>query len=312
MGSDIATGKVNLTYKANVSQNTGEKWDDIRLTLSTNNPYQNKTKPELHPWYIDYYTINNGNMNGRLNSYGYTNAPSMPSSTRDDKLSNTKEETIMADAESAYDFTTMVDRVISAEYKIDLPYTIDSDGESHLVLVKNTDLSALYRYYTVPRIDPGVYLVAEIVKLDELQLVPASANIFFDGTYMGETYLDPTQMNDTLKLSLGKDPNILAKRILLKKELKEKIIGNDKERTFSYEISIKNLKGSNIELVIEDQIPITTNPDIVIELLESDKANFDPSTGQLKWVVNMKSKDAIKLKTSYKIKHPKDKNVIVQ
>ena len=80
--------------------------------------------------------------------------------------------------------------------------------------------------------DAGVYLVAQMTKLDELQLVPANANIFFDGSYIGETYIDPTSMDDTLNLSLGKDPNIVVKRTLLKQKSKDKIVQDKRERTF--------------------------------------------------------------------------------
>jgi len=298
--AEILTGKVNLTYKASIQQNTGEKWDNVRLTLSTNDPYQNKTKPELHPWYIDYYAMyyNEGRLNSYSNIESTAKAPMAQGADMDAEV-----------AQTSMDFTTMIDRVIAAEYKIDLPYTIESDNESHLVLVKTTDVNANYRYYCVPKVDASVYLVAEILKLDELQLVPAKANIFFDGTYMGETYLDPTTMNDTLTLSLGKDPNIIAKRIVLKKDLKDKVIGNDRERVMSYEISVKNLKNNDIELVIEDQIPLSTNGEIVIEALETSKAEYDKSTGKLKWVVDLKSKDAKKFVYSFKVKNPKDKDL---
>ena len=52
--SDSNTGKINLTYKAQVYQTTGLDWDNVGLTISTNNPNVNKTKPTLNPWYIDY------------------------------------------------------------------------------------------------------------------------------------------------------------------------------------------------------------------------------------------------------------------
>ena len=304
--SEITSGKVNLAYKASIQQNTGESWNDVQLTLSTNDPYQNKIKPDLHPWYVDYYNFEA--INGRMNSYGLTAAPSV----QYDKKSLADSETVQLEGETAANFTTVINRVLSAEYKIDLPYTIESDDESHLVLVRNLDLTANYRYYTVPKIDPGVFLVAEVLKLEDLQLVPATANIFFDGTYIGETYIDPTAMNDTLKLSLGKDPNIIAKRILLKKDYKEKVVGNDIERTYSYEISIKNLKANTIELVIEDQIPVTTNGEIVIETINTDKANYDKTTGKLTWTVNLKTKATDKFTYSFKIKYPKDRNVILQ
>ncbi len=309
--ADILTGNVNLNFKANITQNCGESWENIGLTLSTNDPQANKTKPELHTWYLDYYNIGYqqggyGRTNS-LNSYNNV-APSAPAMKVEADNSNYEYK----EAETANNFTTMINRVLSAEYKIDLPYTILSDGEEHMVLVKNIDLNAKYRYYCVPKLDASVFLVAEILKLDELKLVPATANIFFDGTYMGETYIDPTNMSDTLKLSLGKDPNIIVKRMLLKKESKEKILDKDKERTESFEIIAKNLKSTAIELVIEDQIPVTTNAEIVIEALETDKAQYNKNSGKLTWVTTLKPKEQATYKFSFKVKHPKDKNLIIQ
>jgi uncharacterized protein (TIGR02231 family) len=222
-----------------------------------------------------------------------------------DESTEYKEKTIA-------DFTTVIDKTISAEYKIDLPYTIESDDESHLVLVKNIDLKAIYRYYTVPKLDPSVFLIAEISNIDNLNLVPGSANIFFDATYIGETYIDPTIMTDTMRLSLGVDPNIVAKRILLKKEVKEKIVGNDVERTFAYEITVKNLKANSIDVVIEDQLPITTNGEIVIDAISTAKADYDKSTGKLLWKTEVKSKEIKSFTYSFKVKYPKDKQIHIQ
>ena len=310
--SEVATGKVNLNYKAQVYQNTGINWEDVKLTISTNNPYMNKTKPTLHPWYIDYYARVQPAYGG---AYGYaTPQPSMESySKRSETAKDLMEDQLnMNTAQTSANFVTMVNQVISAEFRIDLPYSIASNGESHMVLIKNEDLGAKFKYYSVPKLDPSVYLVAQISKLDELQLVPAKANIFFDGTYMGETYIDPTNMEDTLNLSLGKDPNIIIKRTLLKKESKEKIIGTQKERTNSFEIEIKNLKSTNIELVIQDQIPVTTNADITIEAVDVDKAKLDPVTGILEWNIDLKTKESKKMNFSYKVKYNKDQNVNIQ
>ncbi|MCE3294312.1 MAG: hypothetical protein K0R65_26 [Crocinitomicaceae bacterium] len=308
--SEVLTGKVNLNYKAQVFQNTGVNWDEVKLTISTNNPYMNKTKPTLHPWYIDYYTRVQDTYNGGA----YKNITPTPAYKQNESLSTMDMEDAMDmnAARTSAEFVTMVDQVISAEFRIDLPYSIASNNEEHMVLIKNEDLTADFKYYTVPKIDPSVYLVAQISKLDELQLVPAKANIFFDGTYMGETYIDPRNMEDTLSLSLGKDPNIIVKRTLLKKESKEKIIGNEKERTNSFEIEIKNLKSTNIEVIVQDQIPVTTNADITIEAGNLDKAKLDPVTGILEWKLDLKTKESKKLNFSYKVKFNKDQNVSIQ
>jgi uncharacterized protein (TIGR02231 family) len=308
--SEPSTGKINLNYKAQVYQNTGIDWEDVRLNISTNNPYQNKTKPSIHPWYIDYNMYRSYNTNQdkdrrarsslekKAEAYGYT--AGAPTAVAEDAE---------MDAMTANQFVQIVEHMISAEFRIDLPYSIKSNNQQHMVLVKNVDLDADYKYYSVPKFDQSAYLVAQITNLDELQLVPAKANIFFDGTYMGETYIDPTSMNDTLNLSLGKDPNIIVKRTLLKKECKDKVVGTKHERTSVFAIEVKNMKSTSIEIVIQDQIPVTSNPEIEIEVLEVDKGTLDKRTGIVEWKFNLKPKASKDIQFGYKVKHDKDKIV---
>ncbi len=49
---------VQLIYQANVQQQTGEDWNEVKLTFSNANPQQNSTKPTLDPWYLDFYQPN--------------------------------------------------------------------------------------------------------------------------------------------------------------------------------------------------------------------------------------------------------------
>lgn len=310
--SDIADNNVNLNYKAQVYQNTGIDWEEIPLTISTNNPYQNKTKPELHPWYVDYYAYYNQPKPANKEERRDQPALRKKAESKGFAIGNVEETSAeLMDADYAYNFVQTVDHVISAEFIIDLPYSIKSNNEKHMVLVKNVDIDAEYRYYTVPKYDKSAYLVAELTKLDELQLVPAKANIYFDGTYMGETYLDPTSMEDTMHLSLGKDPNIIVKRTLLERESKEKVVGTKTVKTFAYSIEVKNLKSKSIELIVQDQIPVTTNPDIEIEATEISKGTLNKRTGIVEWKVTLKPKAKKDLQFTYEVKYDKDKNVVL-
>lgn len=310
--SEAETGKISLTYKAQVRQQTGLDWDDVKLSISTNNPYANKTKPELSPWYIDYQEFRK-QLNEKAKLRSDANLDDMPAvnSTAMNMgfMYSTSGATFEPVAQGAEAFTTIVQQLISAEFKIDLNYSIASDNQVRMVLVKQSELNTSFRYYAVPKLDPGVYLVAQMTKLDELQLVPAKANIFFDGTYIGETYLDPTTMDDTLNLSLGKDPNIVVKRTLLKNQSKERIIQDKKERSFAYNIEVRNLKSSEIELIIQDQIPLTTNPEITIEKSNLGKGTIDEKTGLIEWNLKLKAKDNQTFDYDFKVRHPKDKVV---
>lgn len=302
--SEASTGKLNLTYKAQVYQNTGLDWNDVKLNISTNNPRANKTKPELNPWYINYTAYRQvTEKKSKMEYLSETNAIPQAAFNR----GFTFNEDVVKDAMTADQFTTVVHHLIAAEFKIDLPYNIKSNNEQHMVLIKQTELDTKFKYYSVPKLDPGVYLVAQMTKLDDLQLVPAKANIYFDGSYIGETYIDPTTMDDTLNLSLGKDPNIVVKRTLLKKDCKEKIIGEKKERTFAYQFEVLNLKSTAIELVIQDQLPITQNADITIESTELSRGKLDETSGLVEWSMNLKGKETKKFDFNFKIKHAKDK-----
>jgi hypothetical protein len=75
---------VTVSYKANVSQQCGEDWKNIKLTLSTGNPTVSGSKPQLTPYYLTpgmYYAGQQGSItkvSGRIldrtDSQGITGA----------------------------------------------------------------------------------------------------------------------------------------------------------------------------------------------------------------------------------------------
>lgn len=307
--SESSEGKIYMNYKAEIQQQTGLDWKNVKLSISTNNPYANKTKPELNPWYLSYveYTKDKKVKTNIKNKYkAFADTPS-EALNRGYKLQESivsKEDDINTDQ-----FTKLVQQLIAAEFKIDLPYTIESNGHKHMVLVQKSELETNFKYYAVPKVDASVYLVAEMLKIDELQLIPSKANIFFDGSYIGETYIDPTTMNDTLYLSLGKDPNISISRRLLSSKCKEKSIGEKIEKTLAYTIEIKNMKSSQIEVVIQDQIPITTDSNIEIDKINLGKGELQDRTGMIEWKVKLAPKDKKTFDFDYRIKFNKGRQI---
>ena len=81
------------------------------------------------------------------------------------------------------------------------------------------------------------------------------------------------------------------------------------EKTFAYNIEVKNLKSTNIDLIIQDQIPITQNADIIIEATNTDKAKLYEKTGVLEWTFDLKTKETKNIGFNYKLKYNKDLNL---
>lgn len=55
---DLKADKINepldLAYKAHIFQNTGVKWEDVKLILSTSDPNTNNLKPDVNPKYLNF------------------------------------------------------------------------------------------------------------------------------------------------------------------------------------------------------------------------------------------------------------------
>src|SRR5690606_25436818 len=138
-----------------------------------------------------------------------------------------------------------------------LPYTIPSDGKQHNVAVKTAQLNATYRYYTVPKLDRDAFLQARITGWEDLNLLPASTNIFYEGTYVGQGYIDVRNVKDTMNLSLGRDKKIVVRRERDKELRTVKTIGSNVKETYVYKISVRNTRNKAIDVVVMDQVPIS-------------------------------------------------------
>lgn len=299
---------VKLTYKAMVHQNTGVDWNNVKLTLSTANPHQNLTLPQLNTWYIDQVYYPKKSTDDYKRKRLETNAPSLAYSATDkdaDSYNN-------SDAHQAYEYTSVEENVIQAEFEIKLPYTIPSDSKEHYVSVLSKDLETKYLYKAIPKLDQNVYLTARVVNWEELNILPGQAKIFYDGTYIGETTINTGGVDDTLELALGQDKNVTIKRTKIKDKNREKLLENDKMYYSSYEIMVKNGNNKNIEIVVEDQLPLSRNKGIVIEKGDISNAIYDEITGKLSWKLYIKSKDSKKLTFNYSIKAPKDMPIVIR
>ncbi|MFK8044245.1 MAG: DUF4139 domain-containing protein [Crocinitomicaceae bacterium] len=311
--SNSKVNNIDLTYKAQVYQNTGTDWLNAKLTLSTTNPYSNKTKPNLSPLYVQYYqNIQSADKAKREEYKKYIAAKDADSNT-DDLHSETLNATISNESveetqsKNAINFIQLTEQLISVEYNVNLPYSILSNNEQHLVLVRQESLKSNYKHYAVPKINQSAYLVAELTNLDDLNLIPGVANIFHDGSYIGETKINPSIMADSLALSLGKDQNLQVKRTLLQKDSKTKIIGDKTLKTYAYLIEIKSHKSSTTEITIQDQVPVSRSSDIIIEIDEMSKGKVNEVTGLINWDLKLKPRETRSIKLIYTVSTIKNK-----
>lgn len=270
---------IQLVYKADVWQNTGEDWDNVKLRLSTIMPTANNIKPVLPLFYLSYYNYNAYNYPGSKDKKEYSRVAS--ESTAGAPVSYSDDE--MVDAGYAYNYTSMVQTMTNVEFDIKLNYSVPTDGQVHIIPIQNESIPTTYVYHIVPKIETQAFLIAKLTDWQKLDLLPGKANIYFDGTFVGETQINPNTVNDTLELALGRDRSLQIQRKQIKNETENKLVGSITTKTITYEITIKNTKLVKTDVVIVDNIPLSTDEEIKINLTDKGRAKYFESTGMLQW-----------------------------
>lgn len=289
-------GPIQLLYKANVFQRTGEDWNQVKLKLSTANPALGGIKPELSVWYLDflYPAVRVSVMSPHLEkaadafSAGEVTASAQP---------------------SLADYNQVVQTAINTEFEVGLPYTVPSSSQPVTVDVQKYEVPATYRYATVPKLDSDVFLLARITGWGQYNLIPGEAQVFFEGTYVGKTRLNPEEVNDTLIVSMGRDPRVLVKREQKKDYVSRKSIGSGIRETAAWEISLRNTRNEVITITVEDQIPVSKNNQIEVFLTDAGGAHYDKDTGRLVWEITLQPDELRRLSFAYEVKYPKGRKI---
>jgi len=296
---------VQLNYKANVFQNTGEEWKNVKLKLSTANPSLGGLKPELFAWYIDFYKpYVERSLQGRAAGVSIRSKSAPESKLEDAEIA--MEE---APAQSTSEFVTTIQTSLNTEFDIGLPYSVASATKPTLVDVRNYEMKANYEYSVAPKLDQDAFLLAKAVGWEEFNLLPGEANVFFEGTFVGKSYIDPNNIKDTLSVSLGRDKRIVVKRDKLKDFTSRKAIGGNQRDSYAWEISVRNTKNEPVKITVEDQVPVSQNSQIEVTVTDVGGARYNRDTGKLIWNMDLQPNETKKVVFKYEVKYPKDKVV---
>ena len=255
-----------------------------------------------------YFTISLSPANNELSEVvvtGYSLQSNVAGVEANDNRYKAKKESIQTvTVATQYQPTTLV-------YKIDDRYTLETDGKTTTIGMKQFDVPALYNYVSTPKIDPSAFLTANIINWQDYDLQSGEASLYFEGTYLGKTYIDLSAVADTLSLSLGKDNGIKVTRKLAKEFSAKRFIGGNRTDTRQYEINVRNTKQVPVNITISDQFPVSTNKEINVDDQKAPEAQIDKDTGISTWTITLQPGQEKKLDISYSVKYPKDRKVVL-
>ena len=309
------TDPLKLDYDALVSQQTGEIWKDIKMSLSTGNPLLGGNKPELSTWYLNVID-RELYAKGKAYSWGFgdkTMATGAEIENKDeekmkaDDMNVVSRSTLLQTIGSSAEYTVMRQSQLNVSFDINLRYTVAPDGTPQQVRIQQASLPAVFEYASAPKLDKDAFLLAKVTGWEDNNLLPGNANLYFEGAYIGKSFINPDVTNDTLNLSFGRDRKINIDRKLLRDFSKKAFLGKSKTQNFVYEITVKNTKNTAITLNLEDQIPVSQTREIEVSVKEISKADYDSKTGKLNWKLSMQPNETKKIKLEYSVRYPSNK-----
>ena len=294
--------KINIDYLANIINESGEDWNNVKVKLSTADPLQSANLPSLKPWTLNHsQAYSNGINEGRLNDY----------SPKKLALSEAQQNSGGIELPKGVSFEEVEVPAIAIEFDIKDLQTIPSDGKPYLLDVTTYNLNATFEYYAVPKVDKAAFLLAQIVGWEKLNLMEGATSIYFRGTFVGSSYIKPEYANDTLDISLGRDNKVMINRVKVEDKDDQKFIGTNKREKLTYRIAIRNTNATPVKLTFIDQIPVSQEGDIEVNILETTGGELDKLSGQLKYDMSLAPAEAKEFTISFEVKYPKNKPIKV-
>jgi hypothetical protein len=195
------------------------------------------------------------------------------------------------------------------EFTINTPFTIPSDNADHKVAIAVYTMPASYEYHTVPKLDPSVYLVAQISGWEKLNLLSGESNIYFDGTFIGKSYVDVEATKDTISFSLGKDKKVVVERKRSEEMSKTRLIGSRYKYDVTWDFTIRNNGSATIPVIMKDHFPISVNSDIKVKQGTYEGGTLEESTGILTWRFSISKGEVKKYQFNYSVDYGKEQPV---
>lgn len=295
---------IELKYRALAFNNTGVNWENVKIKLSTADPLQRADKPHLTTWFLkENEPIAYERNLGRLNDYQQNQAGNEKDLL--DRLPNN-------DVQGGIRYETIEISELNNEFNITEPYSIPADRKPYSIDITEHQLKASYQHYCVPKVDKDAFLLAQITGWQQLELIAGPINIYRNNSYVGLANLDTRNLNDTLDLSLGRDENVLVKRVKEEELSKKQFLGSNKKWTVAYKITVQNNHSLPITMELEDQVPVSNNKDISVDVQETSGATLFEKTGKLRWTFQLKPRESRSFNIGFSIKYPKNKEIVLE
>ena len=306
--------QLELVRRAEVTQSTGEDWSNVTLGVSTVRISRGGSAPELNSLVAQYPQVPKplalGTASDLARPAPMTRQAQSPSMA---KIAEAAESRERADEQQAVaeigDF--------QATFKIPGRVSLGAAEGAKSLRIASMNVPADLAVRAAPVLDPTAFLEASFKQTDDTTLLPGKVAIYRDGIFVGRGKITASARDDIVRLGFGADEKVKIQRAVLKRNEGSAglLVTTSKTDERSFKTTIRNGHDFPIKVAIEDQLPVSENEDIVVEMLPSSTqptaTNIRDKRGVLEWSFDAKPGEIKDINFAWRIRWPKDKSVVI-
>lgn len=306
--------QLELVRRAEVTQSTGEDWSNVTLGVSTVRIGRGGSAPELNSLVAQYPQV------PRPRALGSVSDSAMPAAA---PMQQRKMETSAAKAADDIRERAEEQQAVAeigdfqATYKVPGRISLGAAEGAKSLRIASMTVAADLMVRAAPVMDPTAFLEASFKQTDDTSLLPGKVAIYRDGTFVGRGKLSASAKDDIVRLGFGADDKVRIERAVLKRNEGSAglLVTTSKTDERSFKTTIRNGHDFPIKVAIEDQLPVSENEDILVEMLPATTpptaSNIRDRRGVLEWSFDAKPGEVKDINFAWRVRWPKDKSMVI-
>jgi uncharacterized protein (TIGR02231 family) len=302
---------LELVRRAEITQSTGEDWSNVALGVSTVRIARGGSAPELNSLIVQYPQVPRPLGVGTVSELARP-APALRSAQMA-KAADALDQRDRADEQQAVaevgDF--------QATFKIPGRVSVGASEGAKSLRIATAVIAPDLTIRSVPVLDPTAFLETSFRQAENAPLLPGRVSIYRDGVFVGRGKIAAAGKDETVRLGFGADDKVKIERTVVRRNEGSAglIVTTSKTDERAFKTSVRNGHDFPLRIAIEDQLPVSENEDIVVEMLPSSTpptaTNLRDRRGVLEWAYEAKAGEVRDISFAWRVRWPKDKGVVM-
>jgi len=302
---------LELVRRAEVVQNTGEDWSNVTLGVSTLRTARGGNAPELSTLVVQYPQL------PRPMAAGSASDSAAPRALKQAQVAAAPPPQSEARERAEEQQASVEASGFQVTFRIPGRVSIGAAEGAKSLRIATATIAPTLLVRSAPVLDPTAFLEASFKQAEDAPLLPGRISIYRDGTFVGRGRMAAAGKDETVRLGFGADDKVKIERTVLKRNEGSAglIVTTSKTDERSFKTSVRNGHDFPIRIAIEDQLPVSENEEIVVEMLPSTTppttTNLRDKRGVLEWAFEAKAGEVKDIGFAWRVKWPKDKGVVM-